>query len=350
MAVLHNRLSQAELKKMLVAETEQRTTISFYRYFFIENPVEFRDELYKKLDALKVFGRIYIAHEGINAQLSFPESNADLFKNVLENTKGLEELRLNMAVQHEAAENMRPAGGKSFWVLKIKVKDKIVADGIADESFDMANKGSYVTAEEFNKLSNDEDTIVVDMRNHYEYEVGRFEKAIEIPSDTFRQQLPMAVDMLRDKKEKNIIMYCTGGIRCEKASAFMLHNGFKNVYHLEGGIINYANKVKEEGLPNKFHGKNFVFDDRLGERITDEVIAHCHQCGTTADTHTNCLNDGCHLLFIQCEKCAREFDGCCSKECKDIFALPQEEQKELRKGIDKGNMIFNKSRQRRPDL
>ena len=350
MAVLHNRLSQAELKKMLVAETEQRTTISFYRYFFIENPVEFRDELYKKLDALKVFGRIYIAHEGINAQLSFPESNADLFKNVLENTKGLEELRLNMAVQHEAAENMRPAGGKSFWVLKIKVKDKIVADGIADESFDMANKGSYVTAEEFNKLSNDEDTIVVDMRNHYEYEVGRFEKAIEIPSDTFRQQLPMAVDMLRDKKEKNIIMYCTGGIRCEKASAFMLHNGFKNVYHLEGGIINYANKVKEEGLPNKFHGKNFVFDDRLGERITDEIIAHCHQCGTTADTHTNCLNDGCHLLFIQCEKCAREFDGCCSKECKDIFALPQEEQKELRKGIDKGNMIFNKSRQRRPDL
>ena len=350
MAVLHNRLSQAELKKMLVAETEPRTTISFYRYFFIENPVEFRDELYKKLDALKVFGRIYIAHEGINAQLSFPESNADLFKNVLENTKGLEELRLNMAVQHEAAENMRPAGGKSFWVLKIKVKDKIVADGIADESFDMANKGSYVTAEEFNKLSNDEDTIVVDMRNHYEYEVGRFEKAIEIPSDTFRQQLPMAVDMLRDKKEKNIIMYCTGGIRCEKASAFMLHNGFKNVYHLEGGIINYANKVKEEGLPNKFHGKNFVFDDRLGERITDEIIAHCHQCGTTADTHTNCLNDGCHLLFIQCEKCAREFDGCCSKECKDIFALPQEEQKELRKGIDKGNMIFNKSRQRRPDL
>ena len=350
MAVLHNRLSQAELKKMLVAETEQRTTISFYRYFFIENPVEFRDELYKKLDALKVFGRIYIAHEGINAQLSFPESNADLFKNVLENTKGLEGLRLNIAVQHEAAENMRPAGGKSFWVLKIKVKDKIVADGIADESFDMANKGSYVTAEEFNKLSNDEDTIVVDMRNHYEYEVGRFEKAIEIPSDTFRQQLPMAVDMLRDKKEKNIIMYCTGGIRCEKASAFMLHNGFKNVYHLEGGIINYANKVKEEGLPNKFHGKNFVFDDRLGERITDEVIAHCHQCGTTADTHTNCLNDGCHLLFIQCEKCAREFDGCCSKECKDIFALPQEEQKELRKGIDKGNMIFNKSRQRRPDF
>jgi UPF0176 protein len=348
MSVLHNRLSQAELKKVLVAEKEPRITISFYRYFFIETPLEFRDELYKKLHELKVFGRIYVAREGINAQLSFPESNADDFKNVIENTPGLEGLRLNIAVQQETAENMRPGGGKSFWVLKIKVRDKIVSDGITDERFDMANKGGYVTAEEFNTLSSDEDTIVVDMRNHYEYEVGRFQNAIEIPSDTFRQQLPMAVNILKDSKEKNIIMYCTGGIRCEKASAFMLHNGFKNVYHLEGGIINYANKVKEQGLPNKFQGKNFVFDDRLGERITNEIIAKCHQCGNLSDRHTNCLNDGCHLLFIQCEKCADIFNGCCSRECKEIYALPHEKQKELRKGIDKGNMIFNKSRQRRP--
>jgi len=350
MSVLHNRLSQAELKKMLVAEEEPRITISFYRYFFIEDPVEFRDDLYKKLHSLKVFGRIYVAHEGINAQVSFPESNTNDFQKIIEKTPGLEALRLNIAVQHEAAENMRPAGGKSFWVLKIKVRDKIVADGIEDEEFDMANKGSYVTAEEFNLLSNDNNTIVVDMRNHYEYEVGRFENAIEIPSDTFRQQLPMAIDMLKDAKEKNIIMYCTGGIRCEKASAFMLHNGFKNVYHLEGGIINYANTVKEKGLQNKFHGKNFVFDDRLGERITDEIIATCHQCGFLADTHTNCANDGCHLLLIQCEKCAEIFNGCCSNNCKDIFALPQDKQKELRKGIEKENTIFNKSRHRKKRL
>jgi len=350
MSVLHNRLSQAELKKMLVAEEEPRITISFYRYFFIENPVEFRDDLYKKLHSLKVFGRIYVAHEGINAQVSFPESNTNDFQKIIEKTPGLEALRLNIAVQHEAAENMRPAGGKSFWVLKIKVRDKIVADGIEDEEFDMANKGSYVTSEEFNLFSNDNNTIVVDMRNHYEYEVGRFENAIEIPSDTFRQQLPKAIDMLKDAKEKNIIMYCTGGIRCEKASAFMLHNGFKNVYHLEGGIINYANTVKEKGVQNKFHGKNFVFDDRLGERITDEIIATCHQCGFLADTHTNCANDGCHLLLIQCEKCAEIFNGCCSNNCKDIFALPQDKQKELRKGIEKENTIFNKSRQRKKRL
>ena len=350
MTVLHNRLCQADLKKLLVAETEPRITISFYRYFFIEDPVAFRDELYTKFSALNVFGRIYVAHEGINAQLSFPESNEEKFKQVVEETAGLENLRLNIAVQHEAAENMRPAGGKSFWVLKIKVRDKIVADGITDPAFNMANKGKYVNAAAFNKMSEDENTIIVDMRNHYEYEVGRFESAIEIPSDTFRAQLPMAVDMLKDAKDKNIIMYCTGGIRCEKASAYMLHNGFKNVYHLEGGIINYTNRVKKENLPIKFHGKNFVFDDRLGERITDEIMAECHQCGTPADIHTNCINDGCHLLFIQCEKCAAEFKGCCCITCKEIAGLPLEEQKELRKGQDKGNMIFNKSRQRKPNL
>ena len=350
MPVLHNRFSQAELKQQLLEEEEPRITISFYRYFYIADPKVFRDEMYKNFEALKVYGRIYIAHEGINAQLSFPASNAAAFKQVIENTKGLEDLRLNIALQHQAEENMRPAGGKSFWVLKIKVRDKILADGIADKNFDMGKKGNYVNAHAFNELTNDGNTIVVDMRNHYEYEVGRFENAIEIPSDTFRQQLPMAVEMLEDAKDKNIIMYCTGGIRCEKASAFMLHNGFKNVFHLEGGIINYANKVKEEGLQNKFHGKNFVFDDRLGERITDEIIASCHQCNQPADTHTNCLNDACHLLFIQCENCKQKMNGCCSSACKEVHALPLDQQKELRKGIEKGNMIFNKSRQRMPNL
>ncbi|MFT3907886.1 MAG: rhodanese-related sulfurtransferase [Ferruginibacter sp.] len=342
MAVLHNRVSQAELKKRLYEETEHRITVSFYNYFFIKDAPTFRDELYKGLHALKVYGRIYVAHEGINAQVSIPGSNFEAFKTYLHSIAGLESIRLNIAVDND---------GKSFWVLKVKVRDKIVADGITDPAFDMANKGKYVTAAEFNKLTNDKDTVVVDMRNHYEYEVGHFENAIEIPSDTFREQLPMAADMLENDKDKNIIMYCTGGIRCEKASAYMLHRGFKNVFHLEGGIINYANKVKEENLPNKFHGKNFVFDDRLGERITDEIIAHCHQCGAPADTHTNCKNEACHLLFIQCDSCAEKFQGCCSEACYQVIQLPEEEQAALRKGIDKGQMIFNKSKKRlRPKL
>ena len=342
MAVLHNRVSQAELKKKLYAETEHRTTISFYRYFPIADPKQFRDALYKALHQLNVFGRIYVAEEGINAQISVPDSQVDAFRTYLYSIPPLNGLRLNIAVDDD---------GKSFWVLKIKVRDKIVADGIHDPSFSMENKGRYVNAGQMNDMLQNGDTIVIDMRNHYEYEVGHFEKAIEIPSDTFREQLPMAVDMMKHNKDKNIIMYCTGGIRCEKASAYMLHNGFKNVFHLEGGIINYARQAKEQGLPSKFIGKNFVFDDRLGERITEDIIAQCHQCGKPADTHTNCKNDGCHLLFIQCEACAKTYDGCCSEECKTVYNLPEEEQKALRKGIDKGMMVFNKSRKRlRPTI
>src|SRR5579863_4940418 len=337
MAALHNRVNQKELRQRMLAETEPRTTISFYRYVPIPEPKAFRDQLYPELNELAVFGRIYVSAEGINAQVSVPASRFGALKDRLESIVGLAGLRLNIAFDDD---------GKSFWVLKIKVRDKIVADGIDDPVFDMRNKGKYVNAEKFNELTNDPNTVVVDMRNHYEYEVGHFENAIEVPSDTFHEQLPMSAEMLNDKKEKNIIMYCTGGIRCEKASAYLLHRGFKNVFHLEGGIIHYANTVKEKGLPNKFRGKNFVFDDRLGERVSDEIISGCHQCGKPSDAHTNCKNDGCHLLFIQCEQCAAKYDGCCSDNCRKIYNMPEEEQKKMRKGIDKGQHIFNKSKQR----
>ena len=342
MALLHNRISGEELKRRLHEETESRITISFYKYFPVQNPEEFRDHLYKHLHNLKVFGRIYVAKEGINAQASVPASNFEAFKDFLYSIHELNGTRLNIAIDDD---------GKSFWVLSVKVRDKIVADGITDPGFSMENKGDYVNAEQMNTLLNLDDTIVIDMRNHYEYEVGHFENAIEIPSDTFREQLPMAVDMMKGNEEKNIIMYCTGGIRCEKASAYMLHNGFKNVFHLEGGIINYAKDVKQLSIPSKFIGKNFVFDNRLGERITENIIAKCHQCGKPCDTHANCANNGCHLLFIQCEECKQKFDGCCSIECKETIHLPLERQKQIRKGVDKGRNVFNKSKSRlRPKL
>jgi len=341
MAPLHNRVNSEELKKRLHEEKEPRTTISFYKYFSIGDPQQFRDDLYKELFKLHVFGRIYVAHEGINAQISVPTIHLEAFKTYLYSIPPLDGVRLNTAVDD----------GKSFWVLKVKVREKIVADGITDPGFDMNKKGKYVTAAQMNEFMKDPDTIVIDMRNHYEYEVGHFENALEIPSDTFRQQLPMAVDMMKEKKDKNIIMYCTGGIRCEKASAFMLHNGFNNVFHLEGGIINYAREIRSEGLESKFIGKNFVFDERLGERITEDIISHCHQCGKPADIHVNCANSGCHLLFIQCDECKEKFEGCCSKECRDIIHMPEEEQMKIRRGIDKGRNIFNKSKARlRPKL
>lgn len=336
MRVLHNRISNEELKRRLYEETEPRTTVSFYQYFYIAEPQAFRDKLFIEFEALKVFGRIYIANEGINAQMSVPTSNFGAFKEALYAADpALNGIRLNVAVDDD---------GKSFWVLRMKVREKIVADGIDDPTFDMANKGKYLKAAEANEMMAKPDTIIVDMRNHYEFEVGHFEKAIEVPSDTFRQQLPMAAKMLVDKKDQNIVMYCTGGIRCEKASAYMLHQGFQNVYHIEGGIIEYTNKAKEEGLPLMFKGKNFVFDERLGERITDDVIAECHQCGSKADTHTNCKNEGCHLLFIQCPECAAKYEGCCSEPCQDTLKMTPEERAELRKGKDNGQMIFSKSK------
>jgi UPF0176 protein len=337
MAPLHNRVSRRELKRLAQQDPTPRKTISFYRYTEIEQPDTTRDYWYTELRKLQVFGRIYIAREGVNAQVSLPEQNLQNLRDFLDSQAGFQQLRLNLAVDEK---------GASFFVLDIKVKEKIVADGIEDPQFNMANRGKYVNAEQFNALTSRPGTVVVDMRNYYEYEVGHFRDAIEVPSDTFREQLPMAAEMLSADQDRNVIMYCTGGIRCEKASAYMLHRGFKNVFHLEGGIINYVRQVREQGLENKFLGKNFVFDERLGERISQDVLSHCHQCGKPADTHVNCASEACHLLFIQCEECRERMENCCSDACLEYIHLPAEQQKLKRKGIQKERNIFNKSRSR----
>ncbi len=335
MEELRNLVSKEELKKRLQTDDEPRKTVSFYKYHPIENPREFRDELFVNLGNLGVLGRIYVASEGINAQISVPEKNFGDFKNYLYSVDFLDGVRLNIAVDDD---------GKSFWVLHIRVRKKIVADGIDDPNFSMSRRGAYLNAEEFNAMTENPETVVVDMRNYYEYEVGHFENALEVSSDTFREQLPMAVEMLEDQKDKNIIMYCTGGIRCEKASAYLLHNGFTNVFHLEGGIIEYVHQVKNKGLKNKFKGVNFVFDNRLGEQITDEIISHCHQCGEKSAAHRNCENEACHLLFIQCGDCREKFDGCCGEDCQNNKNLPPEKQKELRRATAENSESFNNSR------
>jgi UPF0176 protein len=332
---LSNKIDKRILKERMAQSTEERTVISFYIYHKIPNPTILRDHIYSEWSTIDVMGRIYIAHEGINAQLSVTTSKLEDFNLALDEIEFLKDIRRNYAVQHSA---------QSFFKLKIIVKEKIVADGISDPTFDSSNTGVHLDAEAFNKLVENPNTIVVDMRNHYESEVGHFQNAITPDVDTFREQLPYVKDLLQDKKDQPVVMYCTGGIRCEKASAYMKHNGFTDVYQLEGGIIKYANDVRAQGLEMKFKGKNFVFDERLGERITEDIIAHCHQCGASADTHINCMNEACHLLFIQCETCAVKFNKCCSQECKDIFALPIEEQKKLRKGIDNGRQVFKKGR------
>ena len=333
---LYNTLSAEERAELIDQAGKQRLTLSFYAYAKIENPKAFRDALFLAWNPLEVLGRIYVANEGINAQLSLPADNFYIFKATIEKYDFMKGIRLNVAVEQD---------DHSFLKLTIKVRDKIVADGLNDETFDVTNIGVHLKAKEFNEILENPDTIVVDFRNHYESEIGHFKGAITPDVETFRESLPIINEQLKDHKDdKNLVMYCTGGIRCEKASAYFKHQGFKNVYQLEGGIINYAKQIKEEGLESKFIGKNFVFDHRLGERITDDIVSQCHQCGKPCDNHTNCENEGCHLLFLQCDECKVVMENCCSFECREVIRLPIDEQIELRRGIKKGNMIFRKGK------
>lgn len=335
---LWNTLNKEELEKKLKENGTKFVTISFYQYALITNPRLFRDHLFQMWSEIGVVGRTYVAKEGINAQISVPVEFLERFRTELYEIDFLNEIRLNIAVDDSEAEF-------PFLKLKIKVRDKILADGLSDQSFDVTNKGIHLNAEEFNKLTDDPNTILIDFRNHYESEVGHFQGAILPDVDTFRESLPFIEETyLKGNEDKNVVMYCTGGIRCEKASAWFKHRGFENVHQLEGGIINYANQCKDQGLENKFIGKNFVFDERRGERISDDIISVCHQCGSPADTHTNCKNDACHLLFIQCDSCKEKMENCCSDDCHHTIQLPEEVQKEMRKGITVSNKIFKKGR------
>ncbi|WP_394974348.1 rhodanese-related sulfurtransferase [uncultured Croceitalea sp.] len=333
---LYNTLSAKEREKLIEEAGKERLTISFYRYAHIKNTEIFRNHLFINWEALDVLGRIYVANEGINAQLSVPAENFENFKAHLDSISFLQNVRINIAIEQD---------NKSFLKLKVKVRHKIVADGLNDDTFDVTDKGIHVDAERFNELIEDPDTVLVDMRNHYESEIGHFKNAITPDVDTFRDSLDIIEEDLADHKEdKKLVMYCTGGIRCEKASAYYKHKGFRNVFQLEGGIIEYTRQVNEKNLENKFLGKNFVFDYRRGERISDDVIASCHQCGNPCDEHVNCANEACHLLFIQCKECATLMNNCCSDACKEVHELPYEEQKKLRKGKHASNKIFKKGR------
>ena len=333
---LYNKLSAEERAQIIDKNSQERITLSFYKYFNLGNPSLFRDHLFIMWSRIDVLGRIYIANEGINAQLSVPKDSFDSFKKSVLEIGPLNNIRLNIALEHD---------NKSFLKLTIKIREKIVADGLNDLSFDVTKIGKHLDAQKFNQMLSDRNTVCIDMRNHYESEIGYFKGAIKPDVDTFRESLKtIDKELEKNGKEKNYLMYCTGGIRCEKASAYLKHKGIKNVFQLEGGIIEYARQVKEGKLENNFLGKNFVFDKRMGERISDEIVSNCHQCGNPCDIHVNCANESCHLLFIQCDECKEKMDSCCSKECIDTIELSYDKQKALRSGKRNSHKIFKKGR------
>ena len=301
-------IPRSERKVAAAADTRPRTTLSWYRYVQLADPEDFRERLLDAFSRWDCFGRIYVANEGINAQMNVPSVYFDQFDAWVQNQPELQGVPYKIAVE----EHDQP----SFYKLTIKVRPKIVADGLDDSSFDVTDTGAYLTPEEMNQYIDDPDAIVVDMRNNYESEVGHFTGAITPDVETFREELQVVPEQLRIHKNKKIALYCTGGIRCEKASAWLKHNGFTDVRHLKGGIIDYAQAVKRGSVENKFRGKNFVFDERLGERISEDVIATCHLCQKAkSDTHYHCKNQICHALFIACDECMEQRGGYCSRWC-----------------------------------
>lgn len=329
---LFNKLGRVEAISRLKSETFKRITISFYKYVIIDDPFSFRDELFLKWNALAAFGRIYVANEGINAQMSIPEHNWKKFEIGLSKIKELKDIPFKIAVEDD---------GKSFFKLTIKVRKKIVADGLSQDEYDVTNVGKHLTAQQWNQAI-EEGATVVDMRNHYESEIGRFKGAICPEVETFKEELPVVKDILNGKEEEQVLLYCTGGIRCEKASAYLKNHGFKNVSQLHGGIIDYVRQINEnQHLENKFLGKNFVFDERRGERISDDVISSCHQCGAACDQHTNCKNVNCNLLFLQCSECTEKYENCCSVDCVEVAKMPEEKRKLLRKGVENKKIYYS---------
>ena len=332
---MFNKLSKQQGMQLLKQEDFKRKTISFYRYVILENPNKLRDELYADWLELGVLGRIYLAHEGINAQLSVPENNFLAFKTNVHANKYFLNMAFKIAVDDR---------GDSFFKLTIKVREQIVSDGLKIDEYDVTNVGKHLTAKQWNKAM-DNGAIVVDMRNHYESEIGKFKGAICPDVETFKEELPAVKDMLKGKEKEPILLYCTGGIRCEKTSAYLKHYGFQDVSQLHGGIIDYARQLKQDdSLSNNYIGKNFVFDERRGERISEDVISNCHQCGSPFDTHVNCKNVNCNLLFLQCENCQTKYKNCCSIECIEISNLPTEQQKDIRKGSGKKKMYYSHKR------
>jgi len=322
MTSLHNRVNKEILKQRRAGEPFNRTTLSFYRYVIIDQLQSFRDEFYTQLNELNCFGRIYVAREGINAQMSVPSENLKAFLELLEKNVYLKNMPIKYAIEDD---------GKSFYKLIVRLKNRILADGLDDNAYDVTHVGKHLTALEFHELAAKEETLVIDMRNRYESEIGHFENAVCPEADTFREEIQMVTEEFKDQKDRKILLYCTGGIRCEKASAYFKHLGFRDVNQLHGGVIEYAQQIKKAGLQSRYIGKNFVFDNRMCESIDHRVVGKCHQCGAPADTHVNCANDACHLLFIQCAVCAEKYDRCCSVECQQFIQLPVETQRVLRK-------------------
>lgn len=274
----------------------------YYNYTPIEDPDTYRDEHHLFCVENNLLGRIIISKEGLNGTVSGLKEDCDRYMEYVLSDERFSKTQFKID-EHEA---------HAFHKLHVRVKDEIVNSDLPVDP--RVQTGKHLEPSELKQMLNDPDVVLVDMRSNYEHKLGKFKGAITFDMENLRE-LPEHVDEIAHLKDKKIVTYCTGGIKCEKASAYLLDRGFKDVYQLHGGIIRYG---LEEGGEN-FDGKCYVFDNRVAvdvNQVNPAVISTCYVCGTDCDRMVNCANAECNLHVPICENCSNELDGACSPECK----------------------------------
>ncbi|MGM7701385.1 oxygen-dependent tRNA uridine(34) hydroxylase TrhO [Pseudalkalibacillus sp. Hm43] len=295
----------------MIEETNNYEILLFYKYVDIEDPEYFARKHLKFCKELGVFGRVLVAREGINGTVSGTLEQTEAYMKALHADPRFED----MEFKREASD------AHAFNRISVKARDEIVSLRLDDDLDPNEVTGRHLSPKEWKEALEDEDVIVLDARNDYEYDIGHFRNAIRPDIKAFRDLPEWIQKNLADKKDKKILTYCTGGIRCEKFSGYLVREGFENVNQLHGGIIKYGQDPETKGA--HFDGKCFVFDERMTTDInqTDDqkIVGKCHHCGTQAEQFVNCPIDECDKLHITCENCKEEYESCCSNECKEAF-------------------------------
>lgn len=273
----------------------------FYKFTPIQNPQQFMKEHHAFCSSLGVLGKVLIGKEGINGSISGTKEQVESYKEHLR-----ADPRFADIVFKEEQGLMHP-----FRKMIVRVKREIIR---MDKEVDMSKAGAYIEPEQF--LHQDQDTVILDTRNDYEWKVGKFKNAVTLPIKTFRE-FPQAVEKLEHLKNKKIVIYCTGGIRCEKASAYMIQQGFTDVSQLHGGIITFC----QEKPNTLWEGSCFVFDNRLISNVGNDSapITSCASCGSSCDLYCNCRNVSCDNYVTLCPSCDSILQGCCSAACFEDY-------------------------------
>ena len=286
--------------------TKKFKVLLFYHYKKLNDVINIHEKHKEFFDGLDVKGRIIIASEGINGTISGSDFDCDKYKQFLENSLGIYGLDYK---DDECSEHLFPK-------LSIKIKNEIIRMGIECDT--EIKRGTHLKPKEWLKLMDDKDNIILDMRSDYEHKLGKFKNAITFDMKSMYEfpEIFEKHEIFKKEKIKNkkILTYCTGGIKCEKASNFLLNKGFNNVYQLEGGIIKYSKEVGGEN----FDGKCYVFDERIGievNKVNPKVISKCYGCNTDCDVMVNCMNNLCNRHMSMCKDCYYNFDTCCSLKC-----------------------------------